>query len=202
MIPPKRKPQFVDLAWVGGSAGREDSQGGWQSFVGRTKTGHRILDMGAGLGLSRARLANGGANEVVLQDPSVEMAAVDIHTPIHEIGSDAFTLVTAFDVIEHIEEDWAWLANALRVASHSVILTTPNYHVSQAANPHHVREYTPAQLYWMASRIGTVLECRCGDPVGENISPALSPAAFFDSRSPHLYIEVARGREGLVFPAG
>ncbi|WP_020471416.1 methyltransferase domain-containing protein [Zavarzinella formosa] len=202
MIPPHKKSLFTDLALLGGFVGREDGQGGWQSFVGRTKTGHRILDVGAGLGMSRDRLANGGANHVELQDPALQLTTVDIHNPIHEIQSDKYSLVTAFDVIEHVEEDWAWLSNALRVASYSVILTTPNYRVSQARNPHHVREYTPAQLYWMGSRLGTVLECRCGDPLGNDISPSLSPQVFFASSAPHLYIEMARANDGLVYPAG
>lgn len=200
MTPPRKKTTFRDLAGLGGEAGREDCQAGWQAFVGRSKTGHRILDAGAGLGMSRARLANGGANSVTLQDPAAELAAVDTHAPLHDIGTRAYTLVTAFDVIEHVEEDWAWLAEALRVASHGVILTTPNVRVSQARNPHHVREYTPAQLYWMASRLGAVLDCRCGDPAGNAVSPALPPEAFFAVQSPHLYIEVARPHEGVVYP--
>jgi len=201
MRPATKKKVFDDIAHKSGEAGREDFQPFWHEFVGRSRTGHRILDVGAGLGFSRSRLENGTANWVILQDPSEGMAEVDTHQSVYDFKSWSFHTVTAFDVIEHVDEDWPWLANLLRISSRSVIITTPNWHVSEARNNCHIREYTPIQLYWMASRLGVVLECRDGNPDGSDISKPLMPQEFFGSMNPHLYIEVGRSSDMIIFPA-
>jgi hypothetical protein len=198
MRPPTKKESFVDLANIGGTAGREDFQSGWHTFVGQSRKHQRILDVGAGLGHSRYRLENNESNWVVLQDPSESMTEVDTHQSVYNFKPWSFHTVTAFDVIEHVDEDWPWLANLLRIASHSVILTTPNILVSEAKNHCHIREYTPLQLYWMCSRLGSVIDCRDGMPDGSNISKTLTVGDFVSSTMPHLYIEIGKTSELLL----
>jgi hypothetical protein len=65
---------------------------------------------------------------------------------VSESAHLAFDVVLACDVIEHVEDDLTFLRDLLRAARVGVWISTPNWLVSQAANPHHVREYTPAEL--------------------------------------------------------
>ena len=152
-------PQFVDLAQQTGDEGRYDCQKGWQEFVGRYFKNKTILDVGAGLGQSRERLAHGG-NHVVLQDPAPGMP-VDYTQPIFEMESQGWDVITCFDVLEHIAEPVPFLEQLLRLARTTLVITTPNYWVSRCGNPFHVREYTPPQLIQQLEQLPRVKAIQC-----------------------------------------
>ena len=192
---PKTKEQFTDLEFSHGPGGREDLQHGWHSFVGGYCKERTILDVGAGLGLSRDRLIGGGNNNrVTLQDVGPDLP-VDITTPVEEIETDSYDVVASFDVIEHVREDWSWLANLTRIARDFVFITTPNYNVSEAQNPCHVREYTPQQLRWMCGKLASVWGLYAGNPEGTVLSQnlKLSPNIFDASLEPHLAVILYTG---------
>jgi 2-polyprenyl-3-methyl-5-hydroxy-6-metoxy-1,4-benzoquinol methylase len=142
--PVRTKESWFDLAKIDGPAGRDDCQFGWQQWIGTFFNNRTILDVGAGLGFSRDRLAAGG-NELVLQDPAPG-TPVDIHQDVAHLVRRHFDIVTAFDVIEHVAEDSAFLWQLCSIARHAVVITTPNFDVSKAANPFHVREYSPKEF--------------------------------------------------------
>lgn len=75
-------------------------------------------------------------------------------TPIEAFPADAFDLVTAIDVIEHVEDDAEFLYQLTRVARCAVFLTTPNYNISKCTNAYHVREYTPEELGFLIEASG------------------------------------------------
>jgi hypothetical protein len=137
-------PNFVDLAFQSGSEGRRDSQSEWQKFVGLTHRDTNILDVGSGLGQSRPRLSINN-NRVTLLEPAPNMPA-DITGIIDDQEDSSYELVTAFDVIEHLEEDVKFLGNLFRVCSNKVFLTTPNFNVFGCKNKYHIREYKPEEL--------------------------------------------------------
>lgn len=142
------KPDWIDVANLPGVDGREDRQYGWQCYFGRLFRTSTILDVGAGLGKSRERLAD-LSNRVTLQDIGPGLP-VDISSDVSEIESRSFDIVTAFDVIEHVRGDIEFLSNLRRIAKQYVVITTPNFHVSRCANPYHCREYSPSELVMMA----------------------------------------------------
>jgi SAM-dependent methyltransferase len=140
-------PNFMDLGEISGEQGREDYQQGWQSFFGSYFKSKSILDVGAGLGLSKKRLETGG-NQVMLQDigPGLD---VDFACSIEKI-EEVFDVVTCFDVIEHVYEDTKFLESLYNLSKDGVVLTTPNYNVSRCSNKFHIREYTPNGLIQLA----------------------------------------------------
>jgi 2-polyprenyl-3-methyl-5-hydroxy-6-metoxy-1,4-benzoquinol methylase len=141
----KRKNEnFVDLAEYSGSDGRRDSQSGWQAFIGRSTKKKTILDVGSGLGNSRHRLQQ-NENLVTLLEPAPNMPA-DICGVIDDQETESYDITTAFDVIEHIEEDEKFLENLFRVCRDSSFLSTPNFNVFGCKNKYHIREYKPEEL--------------------------------------------------------
>ena len=136
--------EFTDISKTGGSYGRTDEQKFWHQFVGNLYKNKRILDVGAGLGLSKARLGVNG-NSVTLQDVAPNLP-IDLNCSIDHVLDDAFDVVTAFDVLEHVEKDTDFLTQLTRIAKENVVFTTPNYNISKNANPCHVREYTPEEI--------------------------------------------------------
>lgn len=137
-------PEFVDVAQQEGPRGREDCQSGWQEFFGRRFRDVSILDVGAGLGQSRKRLQAGG-NRVTLQDPGPGLP-VDHQGPLTQFADRSFDVVTAFDVLEHVADGPAFLAELSRIARTAIVVTTPNVWVSRCGNRFHAREYSPPAL--------------------------------------------------------
>lgn len=68
--------------------------------------------------------------------------------PLKGIEDSSFDFVISFQVIEHIEDDGAFVREIHRVLKPGgkFILTTPNKKMSLTRNPWHVREYTVAEL--------------------------------------------------------
>jgi 2-polyprenyl-3-methyl-5-hydroxy-6-metoxy-1,4-benzoquinol methylase len=141
---PETKLDWIDLAHQGGEYGRLDCQAGWHHLIASRLHHKTILDVGAGLGRAKTRLAVNG-NRVILQDPAPGLP-VDLRDPVESLAAKSFDVVTAFDVIEHVAADEAFLAHLVRIAREHVFLTTPNYSHSRAANPCHCREYTAEQF--------------------------------------------------------
>jgi 2-polyprenyl-3-methyl-5-hydroxy-6-metoxy-1,4-benzoquinol methylase len=122
--------------------------------------GRAVLDAGCGVGYGSAMLAREGASEVVgvdLSDKAVIAAAAgapanatfltgDVHALPFE--DNRFDLVVCFEVIEHVEEQDAVIAELARVLAPGGILalSSPNRDVYPAGNPHHVHEYVPEEL--------------------------------------------------------
>ncbi len=122
--------------------------------------GKRVLDAGCGEGYNTQALGD-VAEQVTGVDYSKDAVEfcrrtwtaanlrfehVDLTQPVG--FDDTFDLVLNFQVIEHIEEDRAFLeALKARLApGGSLLLTTPNRRMSFSENPYHVREYTAAEL--------------------------------------------------------
>lgn len=148
-------PNFIDCASVVAPESRGDRQAGWQEMVGWMHHDAHILDVGSGLGHSRSRLAV-NSNSVTLHEPAVGYPS-DVPT-LAEIPSGSFDVVTAFDVVEHVEDDAAFVAELKRISRGSVFLSTPNFNASHCANWFHAREYRPSQFvrllgahrFWMS----------------------------------------------------
>lgn len=143
MMSKPAKTDFIDLAKRAGEFGREDCQEGWHKLAALLiPPPMTILDVGAGLGLSKERL---GRDRTATLDPA-PLACVDFSEPVSEVGTESFDAVTCFDVIEHVVEDVDFLSELMRVARKNVFITTPNLNVSHAANGCHCREYSPREL--------------------------------------------------------
>jgi SAM-dependent methyltransferase len=129
-------------------SGRGPSQMGWYTFVAELVAGQSVLDVGCGSGeglkilASRATYALGIDLDDRLRRPDV---AVEIKS-VADMPDKSFDVVACLDVIEHVEQDRAFVAELFRVARRAVFVTTPNYAMSFNRNPYHVREYTPREF--------------------------------------------------------
>ena len=148
--------QFVDLATVGGDAGREDTQGCWQVWVAERLSDCTLLDVGAGLNGSKTRMAINNIS-VFTQDPGPGLP-VDIPQDISEIPSKSYDVVTAFDVIEHVPEVEKFIGHLIRVAKHSLYLTTPNPLHTLNTHIYHYKEYLPSELVAMFEAQGAAFK--------------------------------------------
>lgn len=178
------KSEFIDLAHIPGFTGREDCQRGWHILAKNLLLGS-ILDVGAGLGLSKTRMP------CVTQDPAPGLS-VDIADPVDRIQSSQYDCVTAFDVIEHVREDVDFLLDLRRIAIHQLFITTPNLEVSRAGNGCHCREYSPAEFVDLIERVSTNNIWYVGD--GEGLRPrAVSRYDFLSHREPHQAVMILTG---------
>lgn len=118
-----------------------DLQADLHFFVDTLFTGLTILDVGAGLGKSKGRLRH---NQVTTYEPSEACRGlVDCQVwPSDQI----FDVVTAFEVIEHVADDRAFLRDLERGARRAIVVTTPNWHVAHCQSAQHYREYTPEEF--------------------------------------------------------
>lgn len=98
-----------------------DLQADLHFFFDSLVTGKTVLDVGAGLGRSKARIRH---NVITTYEPSEHCRGlVDICSPILPDG--LFDVVTAFEVIEHVQEDEGFLRDINQLAIQAVFLTTP-----------------------------------------------------------------------------
>ncbi|MCU0355064.1 MAG: class I SAM-dependent methyltransferase, partial [Cytophagales bacterium] len=79
--------------------------------------------------------------------------------PLHDIPTDSYDCVVAFQVIEHIQDDDLFVKELRRVLRDKgqLIITTPNIRRSLTRNPWHVREYTAEGLATLMRRHFTKL---------------------------------------------
>ncbi len=82
--------------------------------------------------------------------------------PFGGLPDNRFDTVVSFQVIEHIQDDTAFLREIHRVLKPGgkAWLTTPNRPLSLTRNPWHVREYTGAELLALASSIFRTAEMK------------------------------------------
>lgn len=153
-------------------AGRGLGQMGWYQYAAdHLVAGKTVLDVGCGLGgglellAQHARDARGQDLDPRLASPRVTIGAVE------DIPSKSVDVITCVDVIEHVEEDAAFVRELGRIARETVFVSTPNWTVSRCAWPYHIREYTPRELRRLLSSIGTVA-MRKGVPDGYRSWPA------------------------------
>lgn len=82
--------------------------------------------------------------------------------PFGLLKDDTYDSVVSFQVIEHIEDDFAYLQEIHRVMKPGgiALLTTPNRKMSLSRNPWHVREYLADELTTLASKIFSQVEMK------------------------------------------
>jgi SAM-dependent methyltransferase len=150
------------------TAGRGPGQLPWYRFALRFVAGRTVLDVGTGLGLGLPILRE-RASAVDGQDLDERLAERGIRiTTIDAIPANSYDVVTAIDVIEHIQDDRWFVAALGRIARTGVFVTTPNWTVSRGVWPYHIREYTPAQLEALLSPVGRVSLFK-GTPAGDSV---------------------------------
>ena len=82
--------------------------------------------------------------------------------PLKEIEDNSIDYVVTFQVIEHIQDDEAFLKEIKRVLipGGKLIMTTPNILMSLTRNPWHIREYNPEQMTSIVKSIFSVFEVK------------------------------------------
>jgi ubiquinone/menaquinone biosynthesis C-methylase UbiE len=122
--------------------------------------GRRVLDAGCGIGYGAALMLAAGAGsvagidlaeDVVAAAAAAAPAGVDFDTgDVRALpyGDDTFDVATCFEVIEHVDDQAATLAELARVLAPGglLLLSSPNRDVYTPGNPHHVHELIPAEL--------------------------------------------------------
>ncbi len=131
-------------------------------FIAQLTAGKRILDVGCGEGLMLELAARNGAAELFGIDGSEEaLDAVrqqlagypNVHLqkgPAETLpyADRSFDLVTALEVIEHLDQPDAAVAECRRVVKPDglVIVSVPNDGLLPAANPYHRNRFTHSRL--------------------------------------------------------
>jgi SAM-dependent methyltransferase len=128
--------------------GRKPAQMGWYGFVAGRLDGEQVLDVGCGSG-EGLKILTAHARSAMGIDLDDRLRRPDVHVEIKSIADmpdKSFDVVVCMDVIEHVVDDKAFVAELFRVARKAVFVTTPNYAMSRNRHPYHVREYTPAEF--------------------------------------------------------
>ena len=126
----------------------------------------RVLEIGTGTGYGAEIVAPSAerfttidktrSEELGMLPANVEF--VEAKVPPLPFADNTFDYVVSFQVIEHIPNDRAFVAEVLRVLRHGgkFIVSTPNRPMSLTRNPWHVREYTAGQFAWVSSSFSSV----------------------------------------------
>lgn len=126
----------------------------------------KVIELGSGSGYGAGVLLHAGITEYLALDkfPTHFPAAVagnpvltfrQMNFPtLAGVPDHYFDYAVSFQVIEHIAEDEAFLAEIYRVLRPGglLILTTPNRKMSLTRNPWHVREYLPTEMVAILNR--------------------------------------------------
>ncbi len=162
-------------------------QESWYLLAACWCSGRSVLDVGAGTGYGLEILQRAGAGPVCGIDP-LPLRPHILPLPIGMAQSASYDVVVAMDVIEHVEDDVAFLENMLRVARREVFFSTPNWLVSHAGNAYHAREYTPEELLELIAGRGWTERDRVAESCvytlgadgrpGRIASPSLARGAF------------------------
>ena len=126
----------------------------------------RVLEIGTGTGYGAEIVApyaerfttidKTRSEELGMLPANVEF--VEAKVPPLPFADNTFDYVVSFQVIEHIPNDRAFVAEVLRVLRHGgkFIVSTPNRPMSLTRNPWHVREYTAEQFASLLSSFSSV----------------------------------------------
>ena len=126
----------------------------------------RVLEIGTGTGYGAEIVAPSAerfttidktrSEEIGMLPANVEF--VEAKVPPLPFADNTFDYVVSFQVIEHIPNDRAFVAEVLRVLRHGgkFIVSTPNRPMSLTRNPWHVREYTAEQFASLLSSFSSV----------------------------------------------
>ena len=165
------KPEFTDVALASGSLGREDTQGQWQRAVAGYLNNCTLLDVGAGLGESKQRMAI--RNISVTTQDIFPGAQVDLRAPLRDIidTGERWDAVTAFDVIEHVRDQEEFVLQMRELARRWVVLSTPNYLLSHNTHIYHVREWCPDEVIPFAAELGLQFEIGWCQLPGRGVFP-------------------------------
>ncbi|MBV1799997.1 bifunctional 2-polyprenyl-6-hydroxyphenol methylase/3-demethylubiquinol 3-O-methyltransferase UbiG [Siccirubricoccus sp. G192] len=152
-------------------AGRGPGQLPWYEYAARTICRDKVvLDVGCGLGNGLDILAK-TAREVRGQDLDGRLVRPNVHIgPLEGIPDKSVDVITCVDVIEHVEQDEAFVRQLARVARERIFVSTPNWTLSRCEWPYHVREYTPRQLRDLLKIAGQVTMSK-GAPSGAEVWP-------------------------------
>lgn len=118
-----------------------DLQADLHFFCDWLLVGKTILDVGAGLGKSKVRMRH---NRVQTYEPSPacrHLVDYGANEPLPRLQ-----VTTAFEVIEHVEDDIGFLRMLDDLSTEAVVLSTPNWNVSRCESVNHYREYVAAEL--------------------------------------------------------
>jgi hypothetical protein len=203
------------------TAGRGPGQRGWYEWIAGRVARESVLDVGCGMGYGLEILRRSAAS-VRGQDLDSRLSGPSVYIrPLSELESAAVDVCVAVDVVEHVVDDAAFVADLARIARRRVIITTPNWTASRCAWPYHVREYTPRQLRTLCEPFGRVRMWK-GEPTGKSrypirftagndllnrarVTPGLSTASRVFNRAlpvparihSHLAIEIELGATSL-----
>lgn len=117
-------------------------------------TGAAILDVGAGLGRSKVRIRH---NRVSMWDPSPFVSELDFTGAAMPEGT--WDVLTAFEVLEHVERDEEFLRACDQRARFAVFLTTPNWAIKRCDSRDHYREYTQEEFLQLLRRVWPFASC-------------------------------------------
>jgi hypothetical protein len=147
------KTDFLDLACRPGSVGRGDCQHGWLDLVRPLFVGKTVLDVGAGISTTKARLP--GAI-VTTQEPCAECGA-DLQCDIGQVEGKWDALICN-DVIEHVKEYGRFVFHLARLTRQYLFLTTPGAEVTGNTSPFHFHEFMPWELVNLLEAAGFELD--------------------------------------------
>jgi len=148
----------IDLSKLGGEDGREDTQwfthelSAYLLSANPVVTNRLWLDVGAGLCHSKPRIERNGF-KCFTQDSAPNLP-VDITDEVWHVNGE-FGVVSAFDVIEHIEphELNKFCMTLKRLAKHYVVVSAPYNQPSK----YHFNVFSPSELLLKTSVIGELL---------------------------------------------
>lgn len=145
----------IDLSTIGGAGGREDTQWFTQGLAASTLSimpmKNRLwLDVGAGLGFSKERICPHGFIPVT-QDPAPDLN-VDISLPVEDVVGE-FGVVSAFDVIGHVQDVPLLLNHLRRLSCGYIAISVP----FDAESQYHFQLFNPQGFLYATAPMGRLL---------------------------------------------
>jgi hypothetical protein len=148
------KTDFIDLALQAGAFGRGDEQWSWYPVFKSAFRNKTVLDVGTGISKIKERTSKWNAT-VTTHEACSDLNA-DIHGDLSLVASKSFQTVTCFDVIEHVKDYGKLAFNMARIASESLVITTPGFALTKCTNPCHWHEFMPDELCNLIEATGMV----------------------------------------------